>query len=152
MVTGELPFKGDYDVAVAYSILNEAPRGVRELCPHVPAEIENIVVKAMAKNPDDRYQKMSEMLAHLESPALAAEIGAAAGSTPPVDAVPSIAVIPFADMSPRKDQEYFCDGITEEITNKLVRVGALKVTSRTSMWSLVTLMTVRSSDMVSGPS
>ena len=44
----------------------------------------------------------------------------------------SIAVLAFEDMSPEKDQEYFCDGIAEEIINKLARVGGLRVASRTS--------------------
>ncbi|MBN2366900.1 MAG: hypothetical protein JXL67_12090, partial [Calditrichaeota bacterium] len=44
----------------------------------------------------------------------------------------SIAVLPFADMSPQKDQEYFCDGIAEEILNKLSHIESLKVIARTS--------------------
>jgi TolB-like protein len=44
----------------------------------------------------------------------------------------SIAVLPFQDMSPQKDQEYFCDGITEEIINALTHVERLKVIARTS--------------------
>ncbi len=44
----------------------------------------------------------------------------------------SIAVLPFVDMSPNKDQEYFCDGISEEIINKLSSVKSLKVIARTS--------------------
>jgi non-specific serine/threonine protein kinase len=135
MLTGELPFKGDYDAAVAYSILNEKPRPVSDLRPGTPIEVENIVAKSMTKKPDDRYQEMSEMLAHLEAPALAAALDVGVDFSPGVDAVPSIAVIPFVDMSPQKDQEYFCDGIAEEITNKLVRVGALKVASRTSAFT-----------------
>ena len=45
---------------------------------------------------------------------------------------PSIAVLPFADMSPDKDQDYFCEGIAEEILNALVRIEGLRVASRTS--------------------
>ena len=45
---------------------------------------------------------------------------------------PSIAVLPFADMSPGKDQEYFSDGLAEELTNELAKVPGLKVTGRSS--------------------
>ena len=47
----------------------------------------------------------------------------------------SIAVLPFQDMSPQKDQEYFCDGMTEEIINALAHVGSLKVIARTSAYA-----------------
>jgi len=48
---------------------------------------------------------------------------------------PSIAVLPFADMSPGRDQEYFCDGIAEQIINTLAHVGGLRVVSRTSCFT-----------------
>jgi TolB-like protein/tetratricopeptide (TPR) repeat protein len=60
---------------------------------------------------------------------------AASTPAPPVDAQPSIAVLPFADMSPGKDQEYFSDGIAEEIIDSLARVDGLKVIGRTSSFS-----------------
>ena len=44
----------------------------------------------------------------------------------------TIAVLPFVNMSPHEDNEYFCDGITEEIINALAKIKQLKVTSRTS--------------------
>ena len=47
----------------------------------------------------------------------------------------SIAVLAFEDMSPEKDQEYFCDGIAEEIINNLIQVGGLRVASRTSSFT-----------------
>src|SRR5210317_456505 len=60
-------------------------------------------------------------------------------STPPLEEVlptdPSIAVLPFADMSPEQDQGYFSDGISEELLNLLVRVDGLKVASRTSSFT-----------------
>jgi len=57
-----------------------------------------------------------------------------AGSTPPAAAGPSVAVLPFADMSPGKDQEYLADGVAEEILNALVHVDGLRVPGRTSSW------------------
>jgi TolB-like protein/Tfp pilus assembly protein PilF len=53
--------------------------------------------------------------------------------TQPKEKLTSIAVLPFADMSPQKDQEYFCDGMTEEILTKLSKLRELKVIARTSV-------------------
>ena len=47
----------------------------------------------------------------------------------------SIAVLPFVDMSPQKDQEYFCDGITDELINSLTHIEGLKVIARTSSFA-----------------
>ena len=48
----------------------------------------------------------------------------------------SIAVLPFVDMSPQKDQEYFCDGMTEELINRLSKIQDLRVPARTSAFYL----------------
>jgi adenylate cyclase len=53
-------------------------------------------------------------------------------AVPAADAAPSIAVLPFADMSPQQDQEFFCEGIAEEILNALTRIPQLRVAARSS--------------------
>jgi len=68
MITGRLPFRGDYEQAVVYSILNEEPEPMTGLRTGVPVELGSIVNKAMAKNPDERYQHVEEMLGDLRSP------------------------------------------------------------------------------------
>ena len=73
MVTGKLPFKGDYEQAVLYSILHEDPEPMTALRTGVPLELERIANKAMTKNPDARYQHADELLADLRS--LTAETG-----------------------------------------------------------------------------
>ncbi len=67
MLTGRLPFSGDYEQAVVYGILNETPRPVRAVAPDVPHELERIVTRALAKDPAKRYQSIDEMLADLKS-------------------------------------------------------------------------------------
>jgi tRNA A-37 threonylcarbamoyl transferase component Bud32 len=67
MFAGELPFKGDFENAVVYFILNEDPTPIQELQPDVPDELVRIVDRAMKKNVNDRYQSMDEILADLES-------------------------------------------------------------------------------------
>lgn len=62
MVTGQVPFKWDYEQAVFYSILNEDAVPITDLQANAPLELEQIVNKAMAKNPEERYQKIGEML------------------------------------------------------------------------------------------
>jgi eukaryotic-like serine/threonine-protein kinase len=68
--------------------------------------------------------------------ALAAVIARQASSRhTPMEAKPSIAVLPFADLSPKHDQEYFADGVAEEILNALAQVDGLRVSGRTSSFS-----------------
>jgi serine/threonine-protein kinase len=62
MLTGKLPFRGEYEQAVIYSILHDEPKPIAELRAGVPMELERIVGKALAKNPDGRYQRMDELL------------------------------------------------------------------------------------------
>jgi serine/threonine protein kinase len=67
MVTGEMPFRGEYEQAMSYSILNEAPKPVRSLRPDVPVEIERLIDKTLSKNPGERYQNSTELIAILRS-------------------------------------------------------------------------------------
>ena len=74
MVTGKLPFKGDYEQAVLYSILHEDPKPMTAFRTGVPLELERIAHKAMKKNQDERYQHADELLADLRT--LSAQTGA----------------------------------------------------------------------------
>ncbi len=66
MLTGQMPFKGDYDQSIFYSILNEFPEPVTSLRTGVPVEFERIINKALAKNPDERYQHIDELIVDLK--------------------------------------------------------------------------------------
>jgi len=66
MVTGQLPFPGEYEHAVLYSILNEEPELPTALQPEVPVELEQIILKAITKAPEKRYQRMDEVMADLK--------------------------------------------------------------------------------------
>ncbi|MYC65366.1 MAG: protein kinase [Acidobacteriia bacterium] len=66
MVVGELPFKGHYDQAILYSILNEEPEPVTSLRSRVPMELEWIIEKCLAKAPADRYQDARELIVDIE--------------------------------------------------------------------------------------
>ncbi|MBN2414590.1 protein kinase [bacterium] len=67
MFTGERPFRGDYEQAVMYSILNEEPKAVSRVNPDIPESLEQLVCKALEKSPDARYQTMQKLLEDLQS-------------------------------------------------------------------------------------
>ncbi|MCK4835958.1 MAG: protein kinase, partial [Candidatus Aminicenantes bacterium] len=176
MVAGELPFKGDYEQAIIYAILNENPKPLIELRPETPTELWQLIEKSLAKDPDKRIQDVDTLLQGLKTlkdktqseksipiresarktsklllptviiaVILAILIGGYflfidKPSTPePILKTTegiwknSIAVLPFTDLSSKKDQEYFCDGMTEDIITKLTHIRELKVISRTSV-------------------
>ncbi len=67
MFTGQLPFKGKHDQSVIFSILNEKPKPITDLQSEIPMTIEEVVGKALEKNPNDRYQNVEELLDDLKS-------------------------------------------------------------------------------------
>jgi len=66
MLTGKLPFKGDYEQAVIYSILNEEPKKATEILKDIPPEFDRILEKALAKEPEDRYQHVDDLMVDLK--------------------------------------------------------------------------------------
>jgi non-specific serine/threonine protein kinase len=122
MLTGRLPFRGEETQGAVYSILNKDPEPLLSLLPDIPRHIEQAVAKALAKDPARRYQSVQEFIQDMKAPA------------PFIFPKPekSIVVLPFEDMSPDKDNEYFCDGMTEEIITDLSHVHDLLVISRSS--------------------
>jgi len=67
MFSGQLPFKGDHDQAVVYSILNERPKRLTDLRSEIPVSLEQVIDKAMEKVPENRYQNIAELLDDLKS-------------------------------------------------------------------------------------
>ncbi len=67
MLTGELPFKGEYDQSIIHSILNREPEALTKLRPNLPRDLEKVVLTALAKNPTGRYQSMEEFLEDLKA-------------------------------------------------------------------------------------
>ncbi|NIM65446.1 MAG: protein kinase [Candidatus Latescibacteria bacterium] len=135
MLTGQLPFRGTYEASVVYSILNEDPAPISDLRGGIPLKLERIIEKALAKELDERYQSVTDVIKELKKSEEELKLEVLDDQYAEEGLVPSVAVLPFADMSPEKDQEYFCDGITEEIINSLTRVVGLRVVSRTSAFA-----------------
>jgi serine/threonine protein kinase/Tfp pilus assembly protein PilF len=133
MLTGQRPFKSDQDQAAIYAILNESPQPLTNLRKELPQELVHTVNKCLEKDPDKRYQKASEVVADLSS--IRKKLKSELTEKQPAEKKPSIAVLPFVDMSPQKDQEYFCDGIAEELINALTHIKDLRVVARTSAFA-----------------
>jgi len=135
MVTGQLLFKGDNEAAVIHSILTRNPEPIGPGRRDLPGEIDGVIAKALAKEVDSRYQGAEDMLVELRraKDTLSAEKSKADRQA--VEHRPSIAVLPFTNLSADPDQEYFCDGMAEEIINALTHVEGLRVVARTSAFA-----------------
>ena len=128
MATGQVPFQGHYEQAILYSILNEPPEPITAVRTGVPPELERIANKCLAKRAGERYQTVSDLLADLSALKRATESGAVTRSSSGTkDARPSIAVLPFENRSRGDEDEYFSDGISEDITSALGKVERLQV-------------------------
>ena len=129
MATGRLPFQGHYEQAVLYSIMNEPPEPITSVRTGVPPELERIVDKCLAKKADERYQTAADLVADLKALKRRQESGSAS-SLKTKDEIPSIAVLPFENRSHGDEDEYFSDGISEDITSALVKLERLRVAPR----------------------
>jgi len=130
MLAGRSPFAAEHEQAVVYRILNEDPQPLATHSPEIPLALERIVEKALQKDPVERYPSAMDMLQELTLVKRGGE------AIPPVPtSFASIAILPFEDMSPEHDQEYFCDGVAEELINALTHVGGLRVVARTSSFA-----------------
>jgi TolB-like protein/Flp pilus assembly protein TadD len=135
MITGETPFRGEYEQAMGYAILNEDPKPLRTLRPDVPVEMERIIEKTLSKDPSGRYQKSSELIAALQALKKRIESSPLDGGASAAEEGPSIAVLPFANLSADKENEYFSDGLAEDIIDALTQLPGLRVMARTSAFA-----------------
>ena len=131
MATGRQAFIGNTSVAVYDSILHGVPKSPKRLNPEIPDRLEQIINRSLEKERRLRYQSSSDLLADLQRLKRDRDSGrmAAADETA---RIPSLAVLPFANMSADKENEYFSDGLAEEIINALTQLPGLQVTARTS--------------------
>jgi TolB-like protein/predicted Ser/Thr protein kinase len=119
MLSGRRAFSGDSAIAIMAAILQKEP----EPLDTTPA-LQSILARCLRKSAAERFQTMAEVRTALKQ-----------ASTKPVEKRPSIAVLPFANMSADKENEYFSDGLAEEILNLLAKIPGLKVIARTSSFA-----------------
>jgi serine/threonine-protein kinase len=132
LLTGERPFKGEVAHAIVHSLLHNRPQPMGSIASGIPERLELLVEMALAKRPEDRYQEMRELLADLRVIRGGPESSLTERTSSRKKPASSIAVLSFADMSPERDQEYFCDGMAEELIDALTKQKGLRVVSRTS--------------------
>jgi non-specific serine/threonine protein kinase len=125
LVTGHRPFTGFTTTEILASVIRDVPSPAMLLNPACPAQLSRIIDRCLAKDPAKRFQDMTELHHQLEQ-------ARDQFDQESEGVIQSIAVLPFVDMSPQKDQEHFCTGIAEEIINALAGVDGLKVVSRMS--------------------
>jgi serine/threonine-protein kinase len=136
MATGKAPFGGGTPAAVFDQLLNRQPPSPLTLNPSLPTSLATVIDKALEKSPERRYRTADELLEALERiDSAGTERATAAGLPDERTRFSSIVVLPFADLSPLRDHEYFCHGITEEIISTLAGVAGLRVISRTSAFA-----------------
>jgi serine/threonine-protein kinase len=129
MLVGEPPFTGPNVQAVIAKRFVQTPAEVTALRQGVPRPVARAIQRALARTPIDRPETAAEMLAALREPDTT---GRPAPNAPPAQ---SIAVLPFVNLSPDRDNDYFGDGIAEDIINALARVDGLHVAARMSAFS-----------------
>jgi serine/threonine protein kinase/tetratricopeptide (TPR) repeat protein len=127
LITGRQPFKSDNDAATSRKITESETEPLARYKAGVSEELQRIVSKALAKDKVLRYQHADELLADLRHVA-----GIALDSGVHIAKLPMLAVLPFDNLGPA-DQEYFADGMTEEIIMQLAKQKELGVISRTSV-------------------
>jgi len=137
MITGRRPFEGEHHAALIYAILNENPPSLSFRRPGVSARLERLVGRVLSRSAGQRHRDAQEFLAELRSVSQVGSLGPV--GTPVVTAEElerSIVVLPFANLSPDPDNEYFSDGLTEEVIADLSKVRSLRVISRTTSMRL----------------
>jgi serine/threonine protein kinase/tetratricopeptide (TPR) repeat protein len=128
MLTGEQPFTGATAQAVIAKRFSHTPPPVTDVREGVPADVSRAVGRLLARAPADRYATGSQVVSALRSGETAAQ--------PTVDPDDkSVAVLPFANLSADPENEFFADGITEEIINALSQLPELRVAARTSSFA-----------------
>ena len=167
MLTGRLPFKGEHEQAIVYSILKEKHKPITEFQDDTPESIEQVVAKTLEKDPGKRYQQIEELLDDLKSISagivpeeikarlrkeklrkrkrailyagaagliiILAVLGLTLLKGPP-ETIDSIAVLPLENLTGDSEQEYFVDGVTDELIGQLGQISGLRrVISRTSV-------------------
>ena len=126
MLTADLPFKSEHEAGLLYLIVNEEPPVPSLMDRKIPHQMDTLILKMLAKDKKKRLQTIDEVLKALE------ETGQSISNTQTAVQTKAIAVLPFGNISPDKESDYFSDGLTEELIINLSRLKDIRVVPRTT--------------------
>ncbi|MDM7916416.1 MAG: serine/threonine-protein kinase [Candidatus Eisenbacteria bacterium] len=151
LLTGRRPFGGVTSADVGSSILRDPPTPVHSLRADLPSDLERVIGRCLEKDPERRLQTARDVRNELELLRRVIEKGDAGTSTmstpgaairpnqpaapAPAKESPSIAVLPFVNRSRDEDDEYFSDGLADELLNVLAKIRGLRVAARSSAFT-----------------
>jgi len=143
MVSGSVPFQADSAFAVGMKHKSEKPQAPQTIEPQIPDNLNRMILRCLEKDREKRFQTAEEILSELKvikesittTREISGEIRTVTTPRPQQVEEKSIAVLPFSDLSPQKDHEYFCDGLAEELINSLMHISELRVPARSSSFS-----------------
>ena len=127
MLTGELPFRAEHEAAWIYLIVNQDPLMPSSHDRRIPPAIDSCVMKMLEKNREQRFRSANELLITLSQVQNDLQQATQSAKTK------AIALLPFQNISPDKESDYFSDGLTEELILNLSRLENMRVVSRTSI-------------------
>ena len=154
MIAGVPPFKGESMSDSFANLLRSEPRPLSDFDSTLPPQLSLIVNKALRKDKSERYQAVNDLLNDLKSVQKGSDRSAELENSSSPDTGSettkvlnvnattgsnhderSIAVLPFANLSADTENEYFCDGLAEELLSALSKIKELKVAARSSAFS-----------------
>jgi serine/threonine protein kinase/Tfp pilus assembly protein PilF len=139
LATGRRPFTGGTSADVSSSILRDTPVPAVQIRADLPRDLNRIIARCLEKDPRDRFQTARDVYNELRyvqrelEPAPVTRVPAPGSSRPaPGRESPSIAVLPFVNRSSSAEDEYFSDGLADELLNVLTKIRGLRVAARAS--------------------
>jgi serine/threonine-protein kinase len=127
LLDGHAPFVGTTPTDVTVAILQYDPPPLTRQRPEIGSDFADVIAMCLAKDPERRFES-GRALAEALEPLERTHSGANSGP-------PSIAVLPLVNLSNDRDNEYFCDGIAEDLMNGLAKIRGLHVAARTSSFA-----------------
>jgi len=132
LIAGQRPFVGKTFWETTAAIMRDDPPSLEGLRSDVPVDVERTIKRCLEKQPRERFQSALELANELRALRRTLERGTIPTTTGARESVASIAVLPFANRSASADDEYFSDGLADELIGLLARIDGLRVSARAS--------------------